>query len=103
MIFKPLVVIDTFSRKNWVRAQKTMTAKETANNLDSIISSMPFMPQRFASDRGSEFSASHPEIFRVLVEKYGMLIFKLGGDHKASMAERFIRTLKTRIGKLYLS
>ena len=96
-----LVVVDTFSRKNWVRAQKTMTADETAKNLDSILSSMPFKPNRFASDRGTEFSPSHPAIFKVLVEKYGMLIFKLGGDHKASMAERFIRTLKTRIERFF--
>ena len=79
-----------------------MTAEETAKSLDSIISSMPFLPSRFASDRGTEFSPSHPAIFNILVEKYGMLIFKLGGDHKASMAERFIRTLKTRIGNLKL-
>ena len=74
-----------------------MTAEETAKNLDSIFTSMPFKPNRFASDRGTEFSPSHPSIFKILVEKFGMLIFKLGGDHKASMAERFIRTLKTRI------
>ena len=95
------MVVDTFSRKNWVRAQKTMTAEETAKNLDSIFSSMPFKPNRFASDRGTEFSPSHPAIFKILVEKYGMLIFKLGGDHKASMAERFIRTLKTRIERYF--
>ena len=78
-----------------------MTAQETAKNLDEIISSMPFLPSRFASDRGTEFSPSHPDIFKILVEKYGMLIFKLGGDHKASMAERFIRTLKTRIERFF--
>lgn len=94
-------MIDTFSRKNWVRPQKSMTAEETAKNLDSIISSMPYLPSRFASDRGTEFSPSHPSIYKILVEKYGMLIFKLGGDHKASMAERFIRTLKTRIERFF--
>ena len=78
-----------------------MTAEETAKSLDSIFSSMPYKPNRFASDRGTEFSPSHPSIFKVLVEKYGMLIFKLGGDHKASMAERFIRTLKTRIERYF--
>ena len=78
-----------------------MTAEETAKNLDSIFSSMPQKPNRFASDRGTEFSPTHPSIFKILVEKYGMLIFKLGGDHKASMAERFIRTLKTRIERYF--
>ena len=65
--------------------------------MDDIISSMPHLPSRFASDKGNEFAQTHPAIFRILVDKYGMLIFKLGGAHKASMAERFIRTLKTRI------
>ena len=91
------VVVDIFSRKNWVRAQKTLTAEETARSLDEIISSMPHPPSRFASDRGNEFAQTHPAIHRILIDKYGMLIFKLGGAHKAAMAERFIRTLKTRI------
>lgn len=91
------MVVDIFSRKNWVKAQKTLTAEETARSLDEIIQSMPYLPSRFASDRGNEFAQTHPAIFRILVEKYGMLIYKLGGAHKASMAERFIRTLKTRL------
>ena len=44
-----LAVVDCFSRKNWVRPQKTTTAEETAKNLDDIISSMPFKPTQFAS------------------------------------------------------
>jgi hypothetical protein len=32
-----------------------------------------------------------------LVEKFGMVIFTLKDPHKASMAERFIQTLKGRI------
>ena len=90
-------MVDVFSRKNWVKAQKTLTAEETARSLDEIIQSMPYLPSRFASDRGNEFAQTHPAIFRILVDKYGMMIYKLGGAHKASMAERFIRTLKTRI------
>ena len=74
-----------------------MTAEETAKNLDEIISSMPHLPSRFASDKGNEFATTHPAIFRILVDKFGMLVYKLGGAHKASMAERFIRTIKTRI------
>ena len=38
-----------FSRKNWVRPQRTATADETAKNLDSIISSMPYKPTQFSS------------------------------------------------------
>ena len=80
---------------------KTTTATETAENLDSIISSMPFKPSSFSSDRGSEFKESHPAIYSVLVEKYGMVIYKLSAPKKASMAERFIRTLKTRLERYF--
>ena len=80
---------------------KSTTAEETAKNLDSILSEMPFKPNRFASDQGSEFSSTHPTIFDILVEKYGMVIFKLKEPKKASMVERFIRTLKTRLERYF--
>ena len=96
-----LAVIDCFSRKNWCRAMTTATASETAKNLDNIIQSMPFVPRQFASDRGLEFSPKHKEIYQVLVEKYGMLIFQLKAPKKASMVERFIRTLKTRLARYF--
>ena len=60
-------MIDTFSRKNWVRKMKTTSADETARNLNEIIASMPYKPTQFASDQGSEFSSTHPAIFDVLV------------------------------------
>ena len=96
-----LSIVDTFSRKNYVRAQKTATAQETANNLDEIFDSMPIKPTKFSSDQGSEFSPGHPEIYKVLVEKFGMLIFHLKEPLKASMVERFNRTLKERIERYF--
>ncbi len=60
---------------------------------------MPWKPSQFASDAGSEFHPKHPSIYRVLVEKYGMAMFILKEPLKASMAERAIRTLKTRIAR----
>ena len=80
---------------------KSTTAEETAKNLDSILAEMPFKPTQFASDQGSEFSATHPAIFDVLVEKYGLIIFKLKEPKKASMVEMFIRTLKTRLERYF--
>ena len=80
---------------------KTTTAEETAKNLDDILSEMPFKPTQFSSDKGSEFSTTHPAIFDVLVEKYGLVIFKLKEPKKASIVERFIRTLKTRLERYF--
>ena len=96
-----LVVIDCFSRKNWCRPLKTTTADECAKNLDDILQSMPYKPSQFASDQGNEFNSKHPSIFNTLIDKYGMLMFTLKGPHKASIVERFIRTLKSRIERYF--
>ena len=96
-----LMVVDCFSRKNWCRGLRTATAKETAAALDDIIGKMPFHPRQFASDKGSEFSPKNKEIFEILVEKYGMVIFQLKAPKKASIVERFIRTLKTRLARYF--
>ena len=92
-----LAVVDVFSRRNWVRAQKTATANETAMNLQSIFNSMPYKPNKFSSDQGNEFNIKHSAIYELLVDKMGMIVFTLKAPLKASMVERFIRTLKGRI------
>ena len=96
-----LAVIDCFSRKNYCRPMKTATAAETARNLDDILSSMKYTPTQFSSDNGNEFHVKNPEIFKILVQKYGMVIFTLKAPLKASMVERFIRTLKERIERYF--
>ena len=96
-----LAVVDCFSRKNWCRPMKTTTADEAARNLEDIIQSMAYTPSQFASDQGNEFNSKHPAIFNTLIDKYGMLMFTLKGPHKASIVERFIRTLKSRIERYF--
>ena len=80
---------------------KTATAAETARNLDDILSSMKYTPTQFSSDNGNEFHVKNPEIFKILVEKYGLVIFTLKAPLKASMVERFIRTLKERLERYF--
>jgi hypothetical protein len=92
-----LVGVDEFSRKNFVAAQKTATAEETAKNLDKILGSMEFKPRQFSSDQGSEFNIRNPDFYDVVVKKYGMVVFYLKAPNKASICERFIRTLKSRL------
>lgn len=96
-----LVVIDCFSRKNWVRPMKSTTAEETAKCLDEIIGSMPYKPTQFASDKGNEFNSKHPAIYKTLILKYGLIMYTLKHPIKAGIAERFIRTLKTRIERYF--
>ncbi len=92
-----LAVVDCFSRKNYVRPMKTTTAEESARNLDSILDSMDFKPTQFSSDMGNEFNVRNKNIYNILVDKYGMLIFILKPPKKAAIVERFILTLKQRL------
>jgi hypothetical protein len=96
-----LVVVDCFSRRNWLRAMKSVTAEETSKNLESIINSMDHKPSQFASDQGNEFNVRNAYIYELLVERYGMIIYTLKAPLKASMVERFIRTMKGRIERYF--
>ena len=96
-----LTVIDTFSRKNYVRPLRSATAEETAKALNDIFEKMDVKPTKFSSDKGSEFSPGHPDIRRILIDKFGMLIFHLKEPLKASMVERFNRTMKERIERYF--
>jgi len=82
-----LTVVDCFSRKNWVAALKTKEGDETAAALDRIISSMPEKPRTLASDIGSELI--NKAVKRIVVDKYGMVEFRLVGKTKATIVERF--------------
>lgn len=52
-----LVVIDAYSSRNWVKAQKTLTAEETASSIREIIESMEHIPSTFSSDDGKEYTS----------------------------------------------
>ena len=96
-----LAVVDCFSRKNWCRPMRTTTADEAAKNIEDILQTMPYTPTQFASDQGNEFNSKHPSIFNTLIDRYGLLMFTLRGPHKASIVERFIRSLKSRIERYF--
>ena len=80
---------------------KTVTAEETSKNLESIINSMEHKPSQFSSDQGNEFHIRNSHIYELLVERYGMIIYTLKAPLKASMVERFIKTLKGRLERYF--
>ena len=51
-----LVIIDVYSSRNWVRAQKTLTSEETASQIKDILETMDQIPSSFSSDAGKEYA-----------------------------------------------
>ena len=88
-----LVVIDVFSKFAWTRALKTLTGKEMVTALSSILSREP---DNMRTDGGSEFVNNQVKKF---MESNQIKHFVTLNEKKANVAERFIKTLKTRITK----
>lgn len=90
-----LCCIDVFSRKVWVAPLKTKTAKEVLAVFEKLLTIAP-IPKFVQSDRGKEFLNS---IFQKFLASKGIKFFTTHGDTKASVVERFNRTLRSAIAK----
>ena len=92
-----LVVIDVFSRYAQVVPLKKKTAKDTLEGLKQILESAPFEGiTKLNTDEGTEYY--NRAVQEYLKSKNITLYSTYSREIKASIAERFIRTLK---GKLY--
>lgn len=96
-----LIIIDCFTKKVFARPLKTKKAIETAKAIDEILSSLPWPVAFFMSDQGGEFNLRNAHIHNVLVKKHRVKVYTLSGKTKASIVERAIRTLKTRLARYF--
>lgn len=91
-------MIDCFSRKLWVKPMKRIDAEHTADAFQTVFKNLPKTPTHLVTDNGTEFfNSSVADIF----EEYGVNHYAIPSKtpSKASMAERVIRTIKTRIAR----
>ena len=95
-----LVMIDCFTRKLWAVPMKYKTAQWTADAFESIFKTFDKFPVHMVTDRGLEFYNS--QVHKVFVN-YGINHYsiKTKSKWKASMVERVIRTLKTRLQRYF--
>lgn len=90
-----LVVVDTLSRYAWCKPLKTKEAKHVWDALASVIEENDGKsPNSIWVDKGTEFyNATWTKNLRALaIDRYSTF-----GEYKVSLAERFIRTLKSKI------
>ncbi len=95
-----LVVIDCFSKMVYARPVKRKNADYMSDAFESIFSNFDQFPNSIITDRGLEFYNSKVQ---AVFTKYGINHYstKTKTPWKASMAERVIRTLKSRLQKYF--
>jgi hypothetical protein len=91
-----LTVVDAFSKYAWVVPLRTKTKIKEA--LEEIFEKSGRIPTRIQADKGTEFY--NKEVQPFLASK-NITLFSTESELKAVIVERFNRTLKQRLGKLF--
>lgn len=91
------VFIDVLSRFAFAKPIKKKKPELVAKALDEIVAKTGRMPWRLTTDRGNEYKGSE---FQKYLRKHDIQHrYATSPDVKCAIAERFIRTLKSRIWK----
>ncbi len=94
-----LVVIDAFSRYAWAQPLKTKTPAAVWSALQSILDDANSKPERLWVDQGAEF---YNKLWTDKLKQLNIARYSTYSEYKVSVAERFIRTLKTNIFRHFL-
>lgn len=91
-----LTIIDVLSKFAWVVPLKDKTGKSITEAFEPIIKNINI--KFLQVDKGTEF---YNKTFEEMLKKYNVKMFSTNSDKKAQICERFNRTLKLRMGKLF--
>ena len=92
-----LTCIDVFSKFASVVPLKNKSGKTLFNGFQSILD-LCWSPKKLQTDKGTEFLNHN---FQSLLKENSIHFFSTNSKLKASVVERFNRTLKTRMGKYF--
>lgn len=93
-----LTVIDTFSKFAWAVPIKNKTGPEVTKAMRNILTEHQPPPKNLQTDFGKEFYNKH---FQNLMNKYNINHYSTYSTLKASIVERFNRTLKGLMWKRF--
>ena len=91
-----LCVIDIFSKHAWVVPLKDKKETTIINAFQSILNNSKRKPNKIWVDQGSEFYNTH---FKKCLKDNNIEMYSTHNEGKSVIAERFIRTLKSKIYK----
>ena len=92
-----LVCIDVFSKYAWVVPLKNKTGPTLVEAFKVILASGR-KPEKIMTDQGTEFLNKH---FRALMKEEDIELYNTYNETKASIVERLIRTLKTKMWRYF--
>ena len=95
-----LCVIDVFSKYAWVVPLKDKKDVSIVNAFQKILDKSARKPNKIWVDQGSEFYNSS---FKKWLKDIDIEIYSIHNEGKSAVAERFIRTLKTKTYKYMTS
>lgn len=93
-----LTVIDVLSKRAWAMPLKSKGGSETANAIAEIIRESGRCPKNLQTDHGKEFYNTD---VRKLLKKHDINHYSTYSVLKASIVERFNRTLKNDMWKMF--
>jgi len=94
-----LTVVDVLSKYGWVEPVKAKTGVAVTAAFEKILKRADgCVPRKLQTDDGKEF---YNKTFQALMKRYDIRHFSTSGDTKASVIERFNRTLKQRMYRYF--
>ena len=94
-----LCVIDVFSKFGWAVAMKDKSSKSIIHGFETIFKSTSRRPSRLFSDKGKEYMN---KAFQNFLKKHDITyVHSHNADTKASVVERWQRTIKSKLFKRF--
>ena len=93
-----LFIIDAFSRYGYCIPLKYKSGPIVEEAIEKWLKSLDHLPKFIYSDQGTEFTGS---LVQKLFKRRGIEHFVLKGNHKASIVERFQRTIKSNLEMIF--
>ena len=93
-----LCAIDIFSKYAWVVPLKDKKSVSIVNAFQKILDKSGRKPNKIWVDKGSEF---YNNSFKKWLKDNDIEMYSIHNEGKSVVAERIIRTLKTKIYKIY--
>lgn len=93
-----LTMIDAFTKRAWAYPLKSKKGKEVAETLDKLFGGLDATPKFLQADDGGEFFNRN---VKPVLKKFGIELYSSKSPLKATIIERFNRTIKTWMWKQF--